>query len=222
MSRQRLATAQMALRVEERRLQGLTEARGRSAEEARRKNHLLMDEEALLREARRLEPSRLAYSFANDVLEEEQGVAEIEASVALLRSEYDQQEEISRALNSEIATTQSRLTVVRANYRAALAAVVNESPELAALADELTKAWGRVRGIRAAFNAITTALAGHLDGRMLSHWQSHPSLEIRAINEPDDPSYIVAWQGALAALANDADAPLPMPTLGKPKLMRPV
>jgi hypothetical protein len=209
--RDALAAAIASLREEEERLQALEQAQDRCREEMAALHEAWRDAEAGLTALQGSYPATLAYGYVNSSnLEDDQTLAEAEASVEHRRAGYDHQVAIEQALASQISDVENRVQRAGINVTIALANLVCSSAEIAALLAELDAAWATIRGIRKAFDLITHRLHGQMPFHMLSHWQAAMPLDHRIINYPVEESHATAWTAALDALiAGEIDTPLP-------------
>jgi hypothetical protein len=123
--------------------------------------------------------------------------------------EHDRLTEVEAALRSEITQSQRRLQDRQRLVYMALSDLICESPELAQLFQALDDAWGRIRGIRKAFDLISTALHGYMPTQLLSRWQASPPMDYHAIGFPLDETPALSWTTALERLLVDADTQLP-------------
>jgi hypothetical protein len=91
--------------------------------------------------------------------------------------------------------------------RIALAQVISGSAALQQLLNEQRKAWARLRGLRVAATAIVRACKGQFENA--DKLFVGVSLDPDVVNQPEDQRPITEWRTAIAALLENADAPLP-------------
>jgi hypothetical protein len=125
-----------------------------------------------------------------------------------------QSDRIRAAVDAEIGQVTARIRRREAALNEALANLVLDSAQFHALFEELTKAWGRLRGVRKALWAVQHHLAGNMPQQIADRWNAVVSLDPQAVADsmgplPTDEGPFTAWQAALEALREDPDAPLP-------------
>jgi hypothetical protein len=89
-----------------------------------------------------------------------------------------------------------------------MAQIVTTSEEYKALVAQHTDAWMRLRTVKEALRTVQSGLHGQLPQRWADEAFRSEPLEIR-VGYPVDLQLVTAWQTALAALEQDADAELP-------------
>jgi hypothetical protein len=103
------------------------------------------------------------------------------------------------------------LRLARSDLKQAFSIVVEQSPELAALFEDLDRTWGHLRGLRKAFMEI--AHRGFFSPRF-ARWDVSVPLDpdVRPSMDssyPFDPEPAARWAAALDKLLQDPNAPLP-------------
>jgi len=207
-ARDRLREAITAVQTETDRLASLEAGQERARENQRTAQQTLIEAEAVLQQTERIDPERLAHSFAAGETIERLPIAEARAQLDRAKSELEQIEEIQQALESEIQRAQGRLRLRRSSMHQALADVVCGSPEFLALFTDLDQTWARLRGLRKCFRAIQDALSGHMPGLLMSRWQTVVPLDYD-VSYPVDEQPADLWSQALEWLLTDPDAVLP-------------
>jgi hypothetical protein len=92
--------------------------------------------------------------------------------------------------------------------QAALAQVIESSPEFTALCTEIEKAWLRLRTLKVTGDHILTACHGNLSATAYRAIQASEPLERRVGYDVDD-AFFDRWSGALQRLTLDASTALP-------------
>jgi hypothetical protein len=207
-ARDRLREAITAVKTEADRLASLEAGQERASENQRTAQQTLIEAESALQQTGRIEPERLAHSFAIGETIDRLPIAEARAQVDRAKSELEHIEEIRQALQTEIERAQMRVRLRRDSMYAALADVVCGSPEFARLFSELDQTWARLRGLRKCFRAIQDALSGHMPGPLMSRWQTVVPLDYD-VSYPLDEQPFALWSKALERLLTDPDAVLP-------------
>ena len=115
---------------------------------------------------------------------------------------------MERALANEMVAGERRIERCRYSLREAMAKVVAASSEFTAVYAEMKAAWYRLRSIRAVCAAIDHCVGATLPS--YGRWQAVEPLEADRAGYPIDTALVGRWTVALAALAENADAPLPV------------
>jgi chromosome segregation ATPase len=212
--RDKLRQALAALSEQRQRLHKLEQGHERCHEQVCHAYAAQLNAEEHLRAHAPNEPQRLALAYLNNqVLDAGITLNDLEDQVARATAEHARLSQVEAALNSEIAESRRRMQDCHGQVHAALSELICSSPELAQLFAELDQAWAKLRGIRKAFDLITTALHGDMPTNLMNKWQISPPLDYNAIGFPLDESAANAWQAALQRLLADAEVPLPVSRL---------
>ena len=208
--RDNLRYALSALDAEQRQLSELEQGMARCHEQVRNAFTAVQNAEEHLRLHQPNEPQRLAYAYLNNVvLDGTTTLKPLEEAVERTTTEHARLEQVEAALNAEIEQCQRRMQDRHRAVHVALSDLLCDSPELAQLFAALDDAWARIRGIRKAFDILTTSLRGNMPSSLMNKWQASPPLDYRILAFPIDESPANAWSAALERLLVDADAPLP-------------
>jgi hypothetical protein len=214
-SRDKLRIAQTRRLEEQTRLDGLEAAQDRVAGEIRTANQTLRRIEDQLQELRDGDRIAAAYAFAND-----EELADDAATLAAKNAELDRaQSEIARlsaidlTLGEEVHQARMRLGLKQMTWRDELGSVICTSREFQGLLDDLTAAWGRLRGIRKALQTISSNIGGFPYSIHTTVYRS-VALDPDVLGEPTEESWAEAWAQTMREITENPDFPLPSPPSG--------
>jgi hypothetical protein len=209
-ARDRLRQALDAQRDEKERFDYLYAAKERLADDLRRAHGKLADARDALHASRTTAPLETVYAYAaGEELRHRQSIAEGEALVQRRQNELDALNDVDHGLDHELSAVEARLRTRTAMVQAALAQVIETSPEFAALCTEIQKTWQRLRTLKVTGDHILTACHGNLSASAYRAIQSAEPLELRVGYDLDDSGYFDRWQNALARLLENPDTALP-------------
>jgi hypothetical protein len=198
------------LKREQDHVTALEQAQQRSNERLREIAHRLHEAELALAEIQRDEPLRRTYQFVNqEVVEDQADTIAATTVVEKLTGEHDECSMIDDTLVAEIATAQQRIRYAHNDVRRALAAIVNDSPELRYLLDEQDRHFAAIRGIKKACQIIANALGGDTSSEFLSRYQNNQPVNPEIVGYPIDETPAEQWAKALNAILIDPDTELP-------------
>jgi hypothetical protein len=208
--REKLRAAIAKRNAERQRLDSLSTAQTTAHTQYRHAQDKLHDANEELRRAKAEERSRLAYAFASGGQLADDPVAAATASVAAFEAEVDQLKRVESALSGEIDKLNGTVrTLTNAVYRC-MADLVTSSDEFQLLIESQKEAFKQLRSIKLALRAVTEGLHG---------FQSQPLMDLAYLSEPVtdrrvgygvDEDLVGSWVAALATLADDPDADLPL------------
>jgi hypothetical protein len=212
-ARDALRTALFRHGEEQQRCDALESAKEKCHEQLRAAWHSQTEAELKLNEVQQANPDShsqdLAYSYLNDeapvhnpaLVIQQSAVAQAQRDVARLT-------ETEAALDSEIQQSQRRLGYLRTTLTDRTRDAVCGSAQFHELLEELSNAWGRLRGIKKAF-AIISKGVGTLPYEYHTKVHQSVSLDHEVIGLPLWEAPALAWEQALVRLRDDADSELP-------------
>jgi hypothetical protein len=119
---------------------------------------------------------------------------------------------LQTAVREELEGAERRLARLRAEKHEAIAAFIVASPEFLGLLDALDRAWVHLRSLRIVADLVIVAGHGYLSASLMNTMQRGEPLAENIVGYAVEEDLIGAWRAGLAAIAEDADADLNVPS----------
>lgn len=208
--RDKLRTAIERRNHEKKRLDSLETAQTTAHRQLRHAESKLSDASEELRKARNSERSRLAYAFASGGKLADDPVAKATATVAASEAEVDQLKKVEAALAGEIDQLQRSMRTLTHSVYQCMSDIVVASDEYQLLIASQKEAFVRLRSVKLAMRQVHQGLHGYLPQRFIEEAYLTEPVSDRRIGFSVDEDLVNGWAEALAKLADDADADLPL------------
>jgi hypothetical protein len=118
-------------------------------------------------------------------------------------------DKIEKAIAGEIDVLRGRVHTLTHNVYSAMTAVVINSDEYAMLIESHKAAWLQLRSIKTALRAVSSGLNGYMPANLNEVAYLSEPLEER-VGFPVNRDLLNGWAAALAQLADDSEAELPL------------
>jgi hypothetical protein len=203
-----LAAAVKAVKQTESDLLKLQAAADRARDKRLTLSSALADRETILIALRDNETARARQAFVNN-RDDTSPLPAAEQTVTKVKTELSKIEALEDSIYAETEAVERRLSHQRHQLDEAIGTLLAASPELAALNREIRECWARLRSLRGAAAAVSHAIPFAAPHRVLDDWQAVENINPVDHRDPVDHEYIQQWAAAVAALHDDASAPLP-------------